>query len=68
MKNLDCNQRKIFINLKIIREEKLYTYFLNLKILKNFYNMVKLLGTTTAFKPNFYYIVYDLFINNEGYY
>ena len=32
MKNLDCNQIKIFINLEIIGEEKLYIYFLNLKI------------------------------------
>ena len=37
MKNLDCNQIKIFINLEIIGEEKLYIYiyiyifFLNLK-------------------------------------
>ena len=29
MKNLDCNQIKIFINLEIIREEKLYIFFLN---------------------------------------
>ena len=27
MKNLDCNQIKIFINLGIIGEEKLYIYF-----------------------------------------
>ena len=27
MKNLDCNQIKIFINLEIIGEEKLYIYF-----------------------------------------
>ena len=60
MKNLDCNHINIFINLKIIGEEKLYIYFLNLKILKNFYNMVKPLGATTASKPNFYYIVYDI--------
>ena len=26
MKNLDCNQIKIFINLEIIEEEKLYIY------------------------------------------
>ena len=26
MENLDCNQIKIFINLKIIGEEKLYIY------------------------------------------
>ena len=26
MKNLDCNQIKILINLKIIGEEKLYIY------------------------------------------
>ena len=66
MKNLDRNQIKIFINLEIIGEEKLYIniyiYILNLKILKNFYNMVKPLGATTASKPNFYYIVYDIYI------
>ena len=27
MKNLDCNQIKIFFNLEIIGEEKLYIYF-----------------------------------------
>ena len=27
MKNLDCNQIKIFINLEIIGEEKLYIIF-----------------------------------------
>ena len=26
MKNLDCNQIKIFINLEIIEEEKFYIY------------------------------------------
>ena len=26
IKNLDCNQIKIFINLEIIREEKLYIF------------------------------------------
>ena len=31
MKNLNCNQIKIFINLEIIGEKKLYTYFYNLK-------------------------------------
>ena len=31
MKNLDCNQIMIFINLEIIGEEKLYIFFLNLK-------------------------------------
>ena len=28
MKNLDCIQIKIFINLEIIEEEKLYLFFL----------------------------------------
>ena len=33
MKNLDCNQINIFINLEIIGEDKLYIYiYLNLKI------------------------------------
>ena len=30
MKNLDCNQIKIFINLEIIGEEKLYIFFLKI--------------------------------------
>ena len=33
MKNLDCNQIKIFINLEIIGEKKRF-FFLNSKILK----------------------------------
>ena len=33
IKNLDCNQIKVFINSEIIGEEKLYIYILkNLKI------------------------------------
>ena len=35
MKNLDCNEIKIFINLEIIGEEKLCIYFKILKIFKN---------------------------------
>ena len=35
MKNLDCNQIKIFINLEIIGEEKLYIFFKS-KNLKKF--------------------------------
>ena len=31
MKNLDCNQNKIFINLEITEEEKLYLFFLKSK-------------------------------------
>ena len=59
MKILDCNQIKIFINLEIIGEEKLYIYFLNQKSKKKkFCNLVKPLGSTTTSKPNFYYIVY----------
>ena len=63
MKNLDCNQIKILINLEIIGEEKLYIFFLkskNLKKKKKICNLVKLLGVTTTSKPNFYYIVYDI--------
>ena len=61
MENLDCNQIKIFINLKIIGEEdknkkKIISIFLNLK--KKNCNLVKPHGITTASKPNFYYIVY----------
>ena len=67
MKNLNYNQIKIFINLEIIGEEdknkkKLYIYiyiFLNLK--KKNCNLVKPFGTTLVSKPNFYYIVYDLY-------
>ena len=54
MKNLDCNQIKIFINLEIIGEEKLYIFFENLK---NFYNLVKSLGTTTTSKLNFFFFL-----------
>ena len=50
----------IFIHLEIIGEEK-YIYFYK-KIYKNFYNLVKPLGATTVSKPNFYYIVYDMYI------
>ena len=32
MKNLDCNHIKIFINLEIIGEEKLYIFKKNIKI------------------------------------
>ena len=68
MKNLDCNQIKIFINLEIIGEKKLYIYifkkkkkFKHLIFFFIFYNMVKSLGATTVSKPNFYYIIiYDI--------
>ena len=36
MKNLDCNQIKIFIHLEIIGEEKLYIYIFILKSKKNY--------------------------------
>ena len=36
MKNLDCNQIKIFINLEIIGEEKLYIYFKSKNLKKKF--------------------------------
>ena len=61
MKNLDCIQIEIFINLEIIEEEdkkKKITYIF--KNLTNFYNLVKSRGTTTTSKLNFYYIVYDM--------
>ena len=59
MKNLDCNQIKIFNNLEIIGEEdknkKNYIYFLkNLK--KKNCILMKPLGIVTASRPNFYYI------------
>ena len=50
MKSLDCNQIKIFINLKITEEKDKY---------KKLCNLVQPLGATTASKPNFYYIVYN---------
>ena len=67
IQNLDCNQIKIFINLEMIGEEKLYLYiffkYKNLK--KKFCNLVKPLVATTAFEPNFYYIVYG-FLNSKA--
>ena len=60
MKNLDCNQIKIFINLGIIGEEKLYIYFKSKNLKKKICNLVKPLGTSTVSKPIFYYIVYDI--------
>ena len=55
MKNLDCNQINIFINLEIIGEENFYIhiYFLNLKILKNLYNMMKPLDAPRFLIPTF---------------
>ena len=35
MKNMDCNQIKIFFNLEIIKEEKLYIYFKSKNLKKN---------------------------------
>ena len=35
-------------------------YWKNQKIKKEFCNLMKLLGTTMASMPNFYYIVYDM--------
>ena len=62
MKNLDCNQIKIFINLEIIGEESLYIYiYIKFKkILKKICTLEKPLDATMVSKPNFYYIVYDL--------
>ena len=67
MKNLGCNQIETFINLEIIGEKdkskskKIYFFFY-------FYNLVKPLHTTTAFKLNFYYIVYDIETQDFLYY
>ena len=36
MKNLDCNQIKIFINLEIIEEEKFYIFFKSKNLKKKF--------------------------------
>ena len=42
MKNLDYNEIKIFINLEIIGEEKLYLFFfLNLKTFLQFLRVVR---------------------------
>ena len=44
MKNLNCNQIKIFINLEIVGEEKLYIYiyiFFKSKNLKKFLQFVE---------------------------
>ena len=48
MKNLDCDQIKIFINLEIIGEKKNYISLFKIK----FYNLVKPLGVTTVSKQN----------------
>ena len=45
MKNLDCNQIKIFINLEIIGEEKLYIFFMRNDMSTIFQNIF-----TTNFK------------------
>ena len=64
MKNLDCNQIMIVINLEIIGEEN-KKKIISILILKNlfffffFCNLVKSFDANTASKPNFYYIVYD---------
>ena len=52
MKNMDCNQINIFINLEIIGEEKFYIFFKSKKK-KKIYNLVKSLGITTTSKPPF---------------
>ena len=41
MKNLDYNEIKIFINLEIIGEEKLYLFSLNLKTFLQFLRVVR---------------------------
>ena len=61
MKNLACNQIKIFINLEIIEEERRNIFKIK-KSKKKFCNLVELRGATTTSKPNFYYIVYDIYI------
>ena len=55
MKNLDCIQIEIFINLEIIEEEdknNIYIY-IYLKIQQNIFNLVKPHGAINAFKPTF---------------
>ena len=54
-KKIDKNKQIIFF-----WENKFF--FLNLKFLKFFCNLVKSLDATTASKPNFYYIVYDMIL------
>ena len=64
MKNMDCNQIKIFIDLEIIGEEKFYIFFKSKNLKKKNCNLVKPLSTTTAFKPNFYFIYIYIYIKS----
>ena len=57
---MDCIQIKIFINLEIIEEEKLYIYIYIFFKSKNLKKFLQYGGPTTVSKPNFYYIVYDV--------
>ena len=41
MNNLDYNEIKIFINLEIIGEEKLYLFFFLMKIIINLYIIIR---------------------------
>ena len=53
------NLNQSYKNLEIIGKKKLYI-LLKSKNFKNFCNIMKPFGATTASKPNFYYIVYDM--------
>ena len=51
MKILDCNQIKIFINLEIIGEEKLYIYLKS----KKFYNFLRVVKNLWKCEAEFYF-------------
>ena len=54
MKNLDCNQIKIFINLEIIGEEKLYIYI--------FIYLFKSKNLSDLYKKNFTYDACEILV------
>ena len=68
MKNLNCNQIKIFINLEIIREKdkdkKIYIYFFILGFVDNIldrHNCYSCKSNTTFF----HYLIYHIYQKNK---